>query len=945
MESLVSKLIITLIVLNLVLSSNRSKCFALYHGFEDIDGPLTRIKRQESGVEDESSRTLVCDFGSGSLLSECSWTYPMDDHPNVHWSKGQGTTAYWLGGPLVDHTLGDSNGGYIYFETSYKVVGRVFSSAALESDKTASVKVPVKDDLLNGQSSLHSNLTNGQGNGLQSQGSLGGPGGGSSLDGRSASSLGSRLSDKLAIFKQPLLRLTLDDPIVTIPDKAHLESPNITRTGPVGHCIGFFFNIDGLSAEKLRLLVKDTETSENQTLWESRTHTDGAWIRAEVAYTYETFHQIILEGVAKSSNEPERAYRGYVAVDDISISPLEETEGVCHGHCTFEGGMCGWTNEPEADDFDWKLGRGSDNFFTGPARDYYSFSKEYPLGGFLYISAAYPRRPGDKAVLISPSFPATVSGPFCFKFATHMYGNGIGTLRVKYRPGESKDDKSDKILWEMSGESGNNWYQAQLPIASAVAFNIIFEGIIGPNYLGNIAIDSISIEQGVCPISPQTAARKSGDCTFEENMCYWTNPLPHSGVDDFDWIRQFSFGNYGPKHDHTKKNANGYFLSLNGDAIQPLRGGTSAWIISPEFESNPDLPKCMSFHYFMYQRVIEPGGPNLGGLRVYLRTVGDFGETILIPIWKLNNHQSLKWRRAQVPLGVKSKDGDEVKVKPPKNIYQVVIEGIWGDARVGSIALDDISFFDGSCNVIPANAEAVPGECSFDKTLCGWKNETRIPISKPGQLLSTVSKDSLISHKNAVSSIRSNLNDPKVIPVSWKLASPNVRPANLQDHTFRAPVGYVYFDVFNQNTLQSPTLRSPKFPAITGDSTKACLSFWFSGFGRGESTTLNIYQISGGETSSDADIGDTSSTSSPGGEKAGEKEPRTLLWSIQARFLETRRSLWYYGQVTVNGETPYQILVEGEAVDGGYALDDVTFYNGTCQTRPIEAAVKPKVEE
>ncbi|XP_015794188.1 MAM and LDL-receptor class A domain-containing protein 1-like, partial [Tetranychus urticae] len=299
-----------------------------------------------------------------------------------------------------------------------------------------------------------------------------------------------------------------------------------------------------------------------------------------------TFWSIILEGVAKSSNEPERAYRGYVAVDDISISPLEETEGVCHGHCTFEGGMCGWTNEPEADDFDWKLGRGSDNFFTGPARDYYSFSKEYPLGGFLYISAAYPRRPGDKAVLISPSFPATVSGPFCFKFATHMYGNGIGTLRVKYRPGESKDDKSDKILWEMSGESGNNWYQAQLPIASAVAFNIIFEGIIGPNYLGNIAIDSISIEQGVCPISPQTAARKSGDCTFEENMCYWTNPLPHSGVDDFDWIRQFSFGNYGPKHDHTKKNANGYFLSLNGDAIQPLRGGTSAWIISPEFESN-----------------------------------------------------------------------------------------------------------------------------------------------------------------------------------------------------------------------------------------------------------------------------------------------------------------------------------------------------------------------
>jgi hypothetical protein len=27
-------------------------------------------------------------------------------------------------------------------------------------------------------------------------------------------------------------------------------------------------------------------------------------------------------------------------------------------------------------------------------------------------------------------------------------------------------------------------------------------------------------------------------------------------------------------------------------------------------------------------------------------------------------------------------------------IYQVVIEGVWGDARVGAIAIDDITFFE-----------------------------------------------------------------------------------------------------------------------------------------------------------------------------------------------------------------------------------------------------------
>ena len=77
------------------------------------------------------------------------------------------------------------------------------------------------------------------------------------------------------------------------------------------------------------------------------------------------------------------------------------------GHCNFDASMCGWINEAENDDFDWKQSRGSDNFFTGPVRDFYSFSREYPLGGFLYIDASYPRRPGDKAMLISPIFPPT----------------------------------------------------------------------------------------------------------------------------------------------------------------------------------------------------------------------------------------------------------------------------------------------------------------------------------------------------------------------------------------------------------------------------------------------------------------------------------------------------------------------------------------------------------
>jgi len=114
-------------------------------------------------------------------------------------------------------------------------------------------------------------------------------------------------------------------------------------------------------------------------------------------------------------------------------------------------------------------------------------------------------------------------------------------------------------------------------------------------------------------------------------------------------------------------------------------------------------------------------------------------------------------------------------------------------------------------------------------------------------------------------------------------------------------VGYIFFDVFNQNVVQNPVLRSRKFPAKDGEITQKCISFWFSPFGRSESTQLSIYQTTEGDTG-DADIGD--SPPKEGGDSEGN---RVLLWSIQTRKFDTRRPQWYYGQVSINAETPHQV--------------------------------------
>lgn len=138
------------------------------------------------------------------------------------------------------------------------------------------------------------------------------------------------------------------------------------------------------------------------------------------------------------------------------------------------------------------------------------------------------------------------------------------------------------------------------------------------------------------------------------------------------------------------KKCKGYFINLSGDNTQPQRGGTRAWIYSPEFIPQSTVPKCMTFYYYMFERTIDSAGPSLGSLRVYVKTVTDNGESMSL-IWRLNNHQAQAWKMAKVPITI----GPEMKT--PLQNYQIIIEGIWGDGRVGTIAVDDISFFNGNC--------------------------------------------------------------------------------------------------------------------------------------------------------------------------------------------------------------------------------------------------------
>lgn len=87
--------------------------------------------------------------------------------------------------------------------------------------------------------------------------------------------------------------------------------------------------------------------------------------------------------------------------------------------------------------------------------------------------------------------------------------------------------------------------------SSVFAFHqIVFEGVKGTGYTGDIAIDDVKIMiDSACPAP--------GDCTFEDGFCTWTN----SRIGDkFDWI--IGSGGTpsfltGPSTDHTTGSGSG----------------------------------------------------------------------------------------------------------------------------------------------------------------------------------------------------------------------------------------------------------------------------------------------------------------------------------------------------------------------------------------------------
>jgi hypothetical protein len=156
----------------------------------------------------------------------------------------------------------------------------------------------------------------------------------------------------------------------------------------------------------------------------------------------------------------------------------------------FETPTTSMRNKEYVDHFDWIRKRGkTPSVDTGPSSDVTSGK-----GHYLYLEAS--RKPeGLRAYYLSIPVPRSRKGA-CLSFYYHMYGDHVGTLTASVlgKPGWVSTATS---VWTRSGGQGNAWHFAEVFLdktRTAQKYSVMFTGIVGNGYQGDIAVDDIMLQ-------------------------------------------------------------------------------------------------------------------------------------------------------------------------------------------------------------------------------------------------------------------------------------------------------------------------------------------------------------------------------------------------------------------------------------------------------------------
>jgi len=158
---------------------------------------------------------------------------------------------------------------------------------------------------------------------------------------------------------------------------------------------------------------------------------------------------------------------------------------------SFETGLDLWVQSND-DDIDWTRRTGSTpSSSTGPTS---ASDGNY----YMYIEASGSSYPSKTAHLYSPIYDiGNIITPY-ISFDYHMYGNTMGTLKLEI---STDNGTTWSSIWSRSGNKGNQWSLATIPLSTYAMFSSIrfrFKGTTGSGYRSDMAIDDVKVYSLAC---------------------------------------------------------------------------------------------------------------------------------------------------------------------------------------------------------------------------------------------------------------------------------------------------------------------------------------------------------------------------------------------------------------------------------------------------------------
>ncbi|XP_071964147.1 MAM and LDL-receptor class A domain-containing protein 1-like [Antedon mediterranea] len=273
-------------------------------------------------------------------------------------------------------------------------------------------------------------------------------------------------------------------------------------------CLEFWYTMFGEDTGSLEIYRNIPAVNRYERLWRKEGQRSKRWLKAEVPLNtnYMDDNQDFIEHTSKIyfKGTVGYGYKGDIAIDDVKLifkscepppkvkDPLPVNETMCD----FENGAdgCGFKDfEEEGSGAEWNYFNVSSIKFD-PTIDNDDPKVNMSKGQKSFIFAdASDLRSGEHVVIMTPSVSSNLD--CCLSFSYITMGDFIINIYSKQASGGEEE-----FIHQLAGESMADWSNTSVNIkASENPFKVVFEGVIGRDDGGFLALDDIIVNDGKCP--------------------------------------------------------------------------------------------------------------------------------------------------------------------------------------------------------------------------------------------------------------------------------------------------------------------------------------------------------------------------------------------------------------------------------------------------------------